>query len=52
MSEGEGNKVSSVDTFISPGIGVAKTWQGILEISLRVAAVVSCKKGDCIFIIS
>lgn len=45
MGEGEsggGSKFAAVTgSFISPGIGILKSWQGIVEISLRVAIAVS-----------
>lgn len=42
----EGGKGSSLTSgFISPGIGILKSWQGIVEISLRVAIIVSWPVG-------
>ena len=36
---GGGSKVAG--GFASPGIGILKSWQGIVEVALRVALVVS-----------
>ena len=37
---------AAVGSFISPGIGIVKSWQGILEISLRIAIIVSLILGQ------
>ena len=40
--EGSGNKVNAVvGAFIKPGFYILKSWQGIVEISLRTAIAVS-----------
>ena len=39
MGEGGGGSSSG---FINPGIGILKSWQGIVEIVLRGGAAVSC----------
>ena len=40
-ADGGGGSKLSVGGFISPGIGIVKSWQGIVEISLRGVLIVS-----------
>jgi len=40
--EGGGGSKFTMGGFIEPGIGIVKSWQGIVEISLRGVLIVSC----------
>ena len=47
---GEGGSSSG---FINPGLGLVRSWQGIVELVLRVGAIVSCPASlfvPCLFI--